>query len=247
MSKRAVSGVPVWTLVFALIGAATASANLIDVQFTENGAPTMSGAAVVGSSGDVWNTFTSGSSATGLVDTTGTATSVDLSWDQTSGGTFYSGTTSNYDALLDGYMAGYTSFNIQNFTQTAAPIDFTISGLDPGDTYSLYVIAGPGAERPTEVTEGSTTQYISDEAFGGFDDGGNYTEFATLSANSSGDITFSIENDSQYGEDPETDINGIQLEYTPEASPTPEPGSMALLFAGIGLFGVDRWYRRRHA
>ena len=91
MSKRIISSVPGWTLVFTLIGAATANASLIDVQFTESTAPTMSGAAVVGSSGDSWNTVTGGSSANDLVDTTGTATSVDLSWNQTVGGGFYSG------------------------------------------------------------------------------------------------------------------------------------------------------------
>src|SRR5215467_8823924 len=76
-----------FAVVAAMVFTAQATASLIDVDFSPGAGPAQSGAAVLGSAGDIWNNLTAGSgTAVALNDVTGAATSVNLTFSSNFGG-----------------------------------------------------------------------------------------------------------------------------------------------------------------
>ena len=107
--------------------ATCALAALIDVDFSPGGSPAQSGAAVLGTAGDVWNNFTAGSgTAAVLNDTTGTPTTATLTFTENFGGNNTAG--SPMDAATTNLMQDYGGFN---------GTTIAIAGLSPSTSYTL--------------------------------------------------------------------------------------------------------------
>jgi hypothetical protein len=228
-----------------------ASAGLINVQFgctagvscVGAGASStlQTGAAVIGSPGDVWNLVSgdAGLGTTGsnvpLVDATGAATSATVSW--TSLLAYVTPAVDGFDStpqanLMDGYIVNKDGTD-----------SITISGLIAGADYSLYVISqsdvnargrssvftvNGGPTLITAPTDPAASTYISGQNYGFFD----------TSADLSGTITILYSTNHA-----EADVNGFQLFTNADAAPVPEPGGIGLAIGGLaGLVGF--WRRR---
>jgi hypothetical protein len=145
-----------WAAVVSLQLAGTAQAQLIDVDFNTNGAasthggpaigPTMSGAAVLGATGDHWNGIDV-ASGTGIPLFYANGSNSPVTMTFTAGGGFdansYGGSTpfagTPYDALMEDYLFS------GGVTQTVA-----LAGLQPNSRYDLVLYNGawlqPGLE-----------------------------------------------------------------------------------------------------
>lgn len=90
--------------------------------------PTATGAAVVGSAGDAWNglNFNSGT-VNGLLNSTGSSTSVDVSWNST-GSWNAGGSPAPNTALMQDYLY-----------QLGGTASVNMSGLIPNAVYNLYL------------------------------------------------------------------------------------------------------------
>lgn len=193
-------------------------------------------------SGTTWNSFLgtvgngnayNGSQATNasLVDSTGTATTVNLTF-----------------LAPEGYGqpgSALPVFRSAVYNNTVNPINFTLSGLDPGTLYDLYVMgsgstgtspsgtynatfhvtgAAVSASQATTNTPGSFSNYNSN----------NTVLFANLAPTAGGVLTLTLEGGVYAG------ASGFQLVAT-----VPEPSS--LLLSGAGLLGLACVRRRRRA
>ena len=173
---------------FGLGVTAAQAAPLIDVQFTQTGSPAYSGAAVLGASGDLWNTFSvpsvfgsSGVSGSGALNTTaGASSGISLSYaalgafDATTNSPFFGGTT--YANLLDAYILTFT--DTPTTTANGAPGKVTLSGLVAGASYNLvlYSVANTSG-RQTEFLVNGVTQSVTAEPGTTLKAGVNYTDF----------------------------------------------------------------------
>jgi hypothetical protein len=224
----------------------TAGAGMIDASFIGGGSVTVTGAGVVGSSGDYWNSITTvGTSGSNIAlsNTSGQSTGVALSYSGAGGdgGPFYSPTPSPNPDLTSTYADSYTGGNPNNV------ISLSLSGLAPGGTYDLYVydVADyhAGASRPGIVSIGTANGGES----AAFDGNGNLSTWVSgsnyvllsFTASASGTLSFSI---SPSGYDHEVDLNGFQLV---SLSSVPEPSSVVLMSLGAaGLWGYALARRR---
>jgi hypothetical protein len=229
-------------ILFLGVASGASASPLIDVQFTPNGSPSYSGAAVLGSAGNSWNTFRGGNSggASGsglsLKDATGASTGITLSYttpngffDATNFGATFMGTP--YAALLDAYLYA------DKFGAGAGTV--TLSGLTAGADYQLilYSVSNtPGTV--THFTVGGTTQSVDQTSTTTLTAGANYTDFTAV-ADASGHLTISFTG----GGGVEGDLNGLQLQEL--TIPTPEPASLTLL--AMGLAGLGMVLRMRRA
>jgi hypothetical protein len=106
---------------------------MLDVQFTGSGA-VYTGAAVVGSAGDFWNTLASSGVDVALHDTANQASSMTLTWD--SAGTYF---------VHGGQENGFTGGPYQNLMNDYLNENFdtvrhiTLSGLTANASYGLYI------------------------------------------------------------------------------------------------------------
>jgi hypothetical protein len=217
----------------ALSGAMSAKADLIDVQFSPDTA--MTGAAATGSAGDQWNQIQSGSSVSDLNDTTGTASTVGLSWSDSSGSAIRS--RSGFDSLTSGKLDGFSGGGGEGFK--SVPVDFTFSGLTPDGTYDLFVYAGNYSNESTVTTVGGIQQNIADTpGLTAYVSGGNYTEFSVV-ADGSGDLSFAVQNSTVTSPTTvNTPVNGFQLETAQSSNATPEPSTWGLLGGGLALIAA---------
>ena len=223
-------------LCVALLAAASAAqaAPLIDVQFSNDPSRAQSGAAVVGSAGDTWNTFATGHAGSGsLVDTTNTASGVSLSF---AASNFWGADPSYFqfagqpDAnLMQGYLVGYAG---------QPDIALSFSGLAAGQEYGFWVYTqGDDNSRGRSISlsaNGGAAAIATQTNTGSFLLGDNYV-YLTAVADHNGDVEI-------FGHDlvGEANINGVQL------TAVPEPSEMALLLAG-GLLLAGATVRRRRA
>lgn len=220
------------TLVLLSLSALSAQAGTIaDVYFSSG--PTFSGAAVVGSSGDVWNRFgTTSATNAPLFNVGGTSSGITLT---------YSGA----DGVVDDFFPNGNGFqstsyaNLMNhFLFGSGTASFTLNGLTPNTNYGL-VFYSEGDSLVTgnqfQVTGLSGSNLLTNNpALSGFALGQNYLNLTGLS-NGLGVLTFSVHDPLNI----EFDLNGFQLS-TAAAPPaaTPEPSTWVMLAAGLGLFGV---------
>ena len=255
---------------------ASASAQLVDVQFVSeagpNGGPyggtssVQTGAAVLGSSGDIWNQgsigyFTEGNpglAPTSLNDVTGASTPLTISAYQP-GNAVYSAHNASGGATDLGTSALMSS-DIEQFNLGGGAYwIMQIQGLNAyvGDSFTLEVYAGaPSAQSQSiyftsgyngvAVTGGNTASTLTTSSTDRMLSGGQgdaYVEFTgTIVNNANNTMNFIVSDPSTPGYTPGAYVNGIQLDLI---TPTPEPSTIAL--AALGGMGMLTLIRRRNA
>jgi len=192
--------------IFVMAGAAQARV-LIDMQFTDSARQT--GAAVVGSTEDQWNTSDKDNGTLALKNVAGADTGVSLTW---SGGGLFGYSTANafhgtdYEPLMTHYLY---SANSQITT-------LSFAGLNKASTYNLYLYTDSDTSgRQAEFTvTGSTTSgpttAVSDSRVDTFVPKTNYVEFLGLAPDKDGNLSVScvgVEGDKN-----EADLNGFQIQ-----------------------------------
>ena len=228
--------------IFAMATAAQAAV-LLDFQFTDG--PPQTGAAVIGSSGDIWNSTSNASGGTlALNNVGGTASGVSLTW---SGG---SAVSSEYQVTGNGfYGTSYRNLmtaHIAVLGSTASTLALT--GLNSALTYNVYLYTQPNAwysgdaagRKITFSTSGLTTSLPvttlgSDPTLSVFTLGTNYVEFVNVAPDASGNLTINYQG---LGPSGEADLNGFQIQSVPE------PGTWMLLALTGTFFMVTRRRRR---
>jgi hypothetical protein len=205
------------------------------------------GAAVVGSAGDYWNMAASqngSGSLSSLLDTSGNATSVNLTysaygqWNEhdTSGANNYYNDTAFHGTPYENLMASYLVAGSGNSR-------VSLTGLIAGGEYSLYFYTQANKNTDGRIVDfnangvtTSTTQ-IDPDNLNTFVLGQNYA-FADTFADGSGNLTITFNSGSSY----EGDFNGFQL-IGGGAAAAPEPSTAGLMLLALGA-GV-RFLRRR--
>lgn len=215
-----------FTCVSASLGAT------INVDFN-NEAITYTGSGAAGGSGSqTWNgvRFPNGdggagsvqtTSATNLLDSTGTATTVDLAVKHT--GSYSYGR--NHALMSD-----YASIN-RGEPMEDLVLDFTLSQLQPG-VYDLYLYGVDDTNRRTVFTVGGTSKTTAGGSTGASIGAGDYVLFAGLQVGQNGQLTGTW---SAFGTEKYAAFNGLQLVAVPE------PAALTLLLAG----GLATLARRR--
>jgi len=194
---------------FIFTSGAAAQSPLIDVQFS-GGGPTATGPAATGAAGDDWNYIAATGPTSAIVNVTGASTSLTVTLGGTGGFFSYPSSSNPVNANLED---GYYDNN---------PVaTFTISGLTANALYNLWVISGtdpgaaPGASaRPSTIVANGVSLSNAGVTESGYVNGGNFVEFVSLAADSTGAITVTAT--STIGG--EVDLNGFQLQSLPPAS-----------------------------
>ncbi len=239
-------------------GAQAAFSGLLNIDFGEtsptfNAIPsiTYSGAALIGSAGDVWNgpqtlfAFSGHQSASGiaLLDSTGAATAVTLGYDVTGGYNSGAG-TSPFDATtLAPLMRDY----LYDRTDTAAPGSVTLSGLTANGAYDLYLYSAADGPKETLFTVNGVNKVASTLGSNPstLTEGVNYVKYSG-SADASGDLTIIF---SANGTSFDGVFSGLQLAAAPSPGPAGNPVPLPpALFAGIAsaslAWPMRRWMRK---
>jgi hypothetical protein len=212
ISATATSGLPVTFSTQKLINVqfgCTAGSNCFGYSGNASSVA-QTGAAVIGNAGDTWNLVsgTGGLGTTGsnvaLVDSTGTASPVTVSWISD---TFY------YSGNNPGGFGGTPLINLMNgylVNHNATPETITIAGLVPNAPYSLYMITqgdagAPGRQTQFSVNSGAPLTTSPGANSNLFITGQNYVVL-NATADASGVLTVSYAAASG-----EADVNGFQL------------------------------------
>lgn len=235
-------------LVATSICASAATTSIISINF-QGGRDPAEGPDVTGTAGYVpaanWNNYTGASgSASNLLDSTGSATTADISWQTWNLWDLQNGDGNGGDQDM---MSGY----LDNFAVSPSN-HITISGLQPNNGYDVYVYFNRGTATYSGI---NATDGISNNTYYGFDNGSSYATNGYLlsSDDNIGDgwttanvflfedytgSTLDLDNPVDPGAPGnwKTYVQGIQIVMT-----VPEPSSTALL----GLGGLAMALRRR--
>jgi hypothetical protein len=249
-----------------LFNAGSIQAQLIDVDFNGNSVgtdyggggvatgPSQTGAAVIGSAGDIWNgladssftfaTYPSGMSASGLAlnYANGSSSTVMLSLSAASGGSYDAnepswGNTSAFTTAASPY-----SNLMQDEIYSTPVATLTLSGLAANQNYELVVYSagdqnlGADTVKTGTFTVNGVTQTTSwNGTTSTLTDGVTYDIFSALSDGSGNLVIDYGGTPAASGVNTETDFNGFQLEAVPE------PSTWAILaVAGVLLAGFRR-------
>ncbi len=247
--------------VIGTAGLASVQAQLINVQFADNATgnayggggpavePTQSGAAVLGSAGDMWNAlsgFTYSSYPTGgsggpysLVYANGSpsavsVTSLTFNGSNVSNEPNFPSTSAFNGTPWANLMGAYISVPSQT-----APGYVSLAGLAPSLTYNLVLYSAPNAGEVRSAlftVNGNTLSTAYNGTTSTLVQGVDYVEFTGVKSDATGNlvITFSGTGSAESGLNAEGDINGFQLELVPE------PGTFALGGAGMALLLLGR-------
>ena len=232
--------------------ASAATISIISVNFQGGQAPA-DGPDVTTTAGyvpaDNWNNFTGKSgSASNLVDSTGSTTSADLSWQTFNTWDLANGAGNGGDRDM---MSGY----LDNFGASGASDFITISGLQPNKGYDVYVYFNRGTATYSGM---NATDGISNNTYYGFDNGFSYADngYNLTSDDNIGDgwtganvflfedytgSTLDLDNPANPGVPAgewKTYVQGIQIVMT-----VPEPSSTVML----GLGGLALMLRRKRS
>ena len=223
--------------VFAM--AAAAQAVLIDMQFSSvgTGNPAQTGAAVVGTAGDIWNNSGNGAGTLALNNVAGTSSGVSLTWSGGAGGVF------NVNPSNSGFNGTQWAPLMSNYlySSSSATVSLALTGLNSSLTYDLYLYTQPavdGSGRKASFTAtgltitGPVTTLGANPSLNYFVLGTNYVKFSGLAPTVGGDLTIT------YTTPNEADFNGFQIQSVPE------PGTWALLALTGTVFMVMRPRRR---
>ena len=223
--------------VFAM--AAAAQAVLIDMQFSSvgTGNPAQTGAAVVGTAGDIWNHSGNAAGTLALNNVAGTSSGVSLTWSGGAGGVF------NVNPSNSGFNGTQWAPLMSNYlySSSSATVSLALTGLNSSLTYDLYLYTQPSKPVNTRqvaftatglTTTGPVTTALSNPNLNYFLEGTNYVKFSGLAPTVGGDLTIT------YTTPNEADFNGFQIQSVPE------PGTWALLALTGTVFMVMRPRRR---
>ncbi len=236
---------------FAAVG--TASASVVDVQFLVTGgntATSFSGSQGAytgdGLSAPTWNVLsvannaTSGS-ASGLVDSNGTATTEGISVTMTGGYVSTSTTTYGNGGGTNDLLQSYILNNPGTGT-------VTLTGLAASGSYQLYLYSGSGsynnAATNFAITTGSGSVATGSNAgvvnvANANTDFVENTNYVVFNATADGTGTLAISYTGAAG--PEADINGLQIISTANAVPLPSTLALTLSgMLGLGLLLMQR-------
>jgi hypothetical protein len=223
-------------LIFAVLaicivfGSQSAIATLYNVDCGfDTPSPLYSGAAVLGSAGDVWNAYNAGNWTWGphnvvpLVDSTGAGSSATIDcWNYVTGADNPAGTVANPMALMEDYITapGWGAGD-------GWPIKVQLSGLPVSTPYTLVVYAAgdtAGQGATITVTDGSGVMAAATTAADRDISNGVGDAYQTFSGvtDASGGIYFELKTtvDDWHA------LNGVQLDIVPE------PSSIVLLVMG---------------
>jgi hypothetical protein len=224
----------------------TPAQSLFNVDAGGSGNPLYSGAAVLGASGDVWNSYVGQAwgphNAVILQDSTGSSAAgvtVDV-WNYYGTYDNTGGITANPMGLMEDYINAYGSgdgfpirIELANLPTLTA---FTLVVYSAGDTAGQGGTISLATDNTfaTILQTGTTTAASRD-----INDGAGVA-YQTFSGTTSatGTIDFQIANTADWHS-----FNGLQLQFTP--APVPEPSTLAL--AGLGGLMTFGWLRRRIA
>ncbi|MGC9942468.1 MAG: cellulase family glycosylhydrolase [Verrucomicrobiota bacterium] len=209
---------------------------LINVDFNQNNGvawggggpspgPTMSGAAVLGATGDQWNGIDVNSgNGIPLIAANGNVTSVTMTF--TSGGGYdvnsFGGSTpfagTPYDALMEDYIYNGDT-----------PQTITLSGLATNSAYQLVLYNAAGAEAAGRVTcftvnsntLSSTWNATSNTLIPGVD----YVEFRSAMSDGAGNLVISYSGNGSV----EGDVNGFQIQAAPPVLSASYAGTVAMI------------------
>jgi hypothetical protein len=223
----------------ALVPAANA-ANLIVNMSAETNDPAPSATLVgpAGGLGETWNQFST-SSAAGLLDSTGAASTVGYTSTNLGGPDKWGS-----DLTLGMIWSGWRNFS----TGPANSQQLVINGLSTGDLFNVWiasanVLSGQRSSGTWTTPNNTTTvgRQVASNISGVIDDtwveGNNYVLFENVEVDGSGELVFNEHSDpsAEVGFESRLPMNGFQLVQVPE--PT------AVLLGGLGLLALLR--RRR--
>lgn len=232
------------TGVLVALTASMASATLVNIdidgQGSTTGPVTYSGAAAIGSAGDIWNSYavdcttqrpTTPAPSGTLVNSTGGATSV--TFQLSSVAADIDGFTSN-NLLRDVAYIRSSAFNDPGCPDSAT---ITIGGLTPNGNYDLYLYCAVSSTLyGSSFTIGSTTLTQTAGVYDGtLTAERDYVKFSNVNAGTTGSIAVAwIGSSVAYAP-----LGGVQIQSVPE------PASLPL--AATGLFGLlaYAWRKRR--
>jgi hypothetical protein len=210
MRKGILTGIVTVLFLAGAVGAAMA--NTINVDFGYKASAIYSGTGAAPDSGTTWNglDYTGGSN---LLDSTGTVTAVGV---RTSASEAYSdgGNTLVGDRI---YVSGnWTAF------------DVIITGLNTLATYNLYAYGSNNRFASTYSVDGVSGYSLGDMNDAPFTLNNNYALLSQLGPALNGEIDIRVD---RYNGAEAAVIGGFQL--VEQSQPVPEPGTMALLGAGM--------------
>jgi hypothetical protein len=207
----------------------SAHATLINVDMNTDVSPTFTGSGVLG--GGTWNgvavTGNTITTASNLLDSTGAATTVDL--------TLSSANLSNFDAVNGNN--GPANDLLRDYGSSGGYVNIvvTISGLLPSASYDLVSYnAGDNTSQGTSIS-GAISGTTTSAQRTSYVEGVNYIRGTAIS-DGSGSLSFTVaDNGTQFAM-----INGLQISGT-----VPEPSSLTMLAAVlVGLLAYV-WRRRK--
>lgn len=205
---------------------------LVNVQFngTLGAGTTQSGAAVVGTAGDVWNNLGASGTSVALKNPAGSASALTLTW---------SGSAWTVDPGLENGFYGTPYGRLMNgYLYTSGTSSLTLSGLTPGMDYNLYLYSEAdvdGRRLTIDVNGVGATTAASVKTEGIFIAGQNYLSLG-VRANGSGNLVIAY----SVGSGDEANLNGFQL------TAVPEPATTTLVVAGA-LGALALWRRSTSA
>lgn len=231
-SLRSLASVSALALLATLASAARAST--IDVQFSRDPGLAQSGAAFVGQAGDQWNDFLGNIGSGVLLDTTGTATGVSLSYsaalvyESDPGYTQFTGTP--YANLMQGYLVDFIN---------SPGIDLKFTGLTPGQGYGFWIYTqgdDNSGNRQISLTANGGATTVNTQADDNHFVGGRNLAYIVSVADANGIVDI-------IGHDinGEANINGVQF------MPVPEPTNALMLMAGALLLAGTAVRKRAKA
>ena len=221
---KKLAALPSLVAVLATGASAANAASVVDVQFSRDPGLQQTGAAVIGSAGDTWNDFLGNVGSGSLVDASGAASGISLSFSAAlvyeSDPNFTQFTGTPYANLMQGYLVDFMN---------SPGIDLSFSGLTPGQQYGFWIYTqgdnNNGNRQVSIGANGGAPQFTTQATLDTFTLGANYLYItSTADANGVVDIVAHDLNG-------EANINGVQLMAVPETS------SLALMLAGFMFVG----------
>jgi hypothetical protein len=233
--------------VLSVVCGTSVQAQLINVQLAgqrTGTSPTMSGAAIIGSAGDVWNYYNVGAGVNAtpapsgfLVNSSNVATGASFTLTAVGGDSVFTTGIASGNALNDSY--AYIGAGVTVAATQVNSATLTLNGLTAGGLYNLIVYSKVGTIPADNFPEtfavnGGTPQTPP----GVFADLYNYTQFTNVTA-TGGTLTLNwimTGSSSQNGI-----LNGFQLQAVPE------PSTILMLILGLGSLVGLRIMRKSSA